>query len=139
MSWDVFASKRTNEPLGSPAQVRAIFAKHLKNVDWSDSTNGIFFGDGFSFELWLGDQAPVKNIIFGVRGGGDPLPILVAIARAEGWSLMDCSSGEELDLDAPTRESWLGYQELVQQAEKDMERRGYRKVKPVKKKGKKNA
>lgn len=137
MSWDVIAYDRTNKPLGKPAKVRAVLAKRLKGLDWSDPTNGIYFGDGFSFEVWLGEQDPVINVIFGVRGGGDPLPVLVAIARAEGWSLTDASSSEDLDLDAPSSESWEGYQDLVKAAHEDLRRRGIRKVKTAKKKGKK--
>jgi hypothetical protein len=132
MSWDVIAGRRNNVLLGSARQVRSTIAKYLDGVDWSDPCNGIYFGDDFSYEVWLGsnvrDEDPIEVVIFAVRGHGDPLPPLVAIARAEDWSLVDASSSEELDLEAPSRESWDGYRGLVRAATRDMRRRGERPV-----------
>src|SRR5262249_19407441 len=131
MGWDVIAGTRDGSNMGSVERIRSAIQKHLTEVRWHKASEGIFLGEGFSCEVWLGfdlqDEDPVSCVIFSLRGGGAPLPALTALARAERWSLVDASSSEELDLDSPSRENWEGYQELAAAAAEDMRRRESRK------------
>jgi hypothetical protein len=45
-----------------------------------------------------------------VRGSGDPIAAIVKFARPLGWSVLDGSTGEFLDLDNPSQEGWQGFQ-----------------------------
>jgi hypothetical protein len=45
-----------------------------------------------------------------VRGSGDALSAMLAFANPNGWSLLDCSTGEFLDPRDPSPEGWEGFQ-----------------------------
>jgi hypothetical protein len=123
MSWDVLVLNLGGKlppgdaadadpvgPLGSAAQVRRRIAKHLPGVDWSDSTWGVYEGDGFTIEFNTGDDDPIDSIMVHVRGGGDVIAALLGFANPNGWSLLDCSTGQFLDPENPSAEGWEGFQ-----------------------------
>ena len=103
-------------PVGSAAQVRRSIAKHLPGVDWSDSAFGIYEGDGFTIEFNAGNDDPIDSIMLHVRGGGDAIPTLLEFANPNGWSLLDCSTGEFLDPEKPSAEGWEAFQVFRDQA-----------------------
>jgi hypothetical protein len=98
------------EPLGPATEVRTQIAKLLPGVDWSDEAWGLFEGDGFSIEFNVGKNDPIGSMMLHVRGGGDAISAITAVARPLGWSALDCSTGEFLDLDNPSQKGWEGFQ-----------------------------
>jgi len=113
MSWDLFAFKKEGA-FGTVAQVRAELENRLP-VEWGGSFWCYYFGDGFTLEINIGDwrsqdEDPLDNISIEVRGGGDPMPILVELAAANGWVLSDLATGQVIDPDAPPDEGWKIFQ-----------------------------
>lgn len=100
------------EPLGPSAAVLGAISAHFPGVDLSDPTWGIYDGDGFSIEFNIGNEEPIESVMLHVRGEDDPVPSLVKFALANDWSLFDLSTGEFMDLENPSRESWQRFKEL---------------------------
>lgn len=98
------------EPLGSAPDVRRRLSALLPGIDWSDSTWGMYEGEGFSIEFNVGGDDPISDMMLHVRGGGDAIAAIVKFARPLGWSVLDCSTSEFLDLDNPSQEGWEGFQ-----------------------------
>ncbi len=53
-------------------------------------------------------RGAVDSIEVDVEGSGDPLPVLVALCRQQGWSLFDDEAGCFVDLADPAGMSWNG-------------------------------
>jgi hypothetical protein len=124
MSWDVMIfntrgkkpppieqfQESDYEPLGPAASVRQQLSSLLPGIDWSDKTWGIYEGDGFSIEFNVGKDDPIGSIMLHVRGGGDAIAAIVIFARPLGWSALDCSTSDFLDLESPSQAGWEGFQ-----------------------------
>lgn len=124
MSWDVMLFKPREdapltgvvlgagdtEPLGAAQAVREHISRQLGNVDWANPAWGAHAGDGFSIEFNVGEDDPIQDVMLHVRGAGDALAAIVRVARPAGWSALDCSTNEVLDLDNPSRAGWEGFQ-----------------------------
>ena len=124
MSWDVMVfhlkgpapssleqfQESDCQPLGTAAEVRQQISAKLGRVDWSDPHWGIYEEDPFSIEFNIGRQERVDNMMLHVRGGGDAVAALVRFARPLGWSVLDCSTGQFLDLDHPSQAGWDEFQ-----------------------------
>jgi hypothetical protein len=73
--------------------------------------NDEYFGSYEDDELYIAfmcyDHVPaVRFISLEVRGRGNPLPILAAIAAPNGWSVVDSSDDSVVDLSAATIPGW---------------------------------
>ena len=126
MSWDVMLFKFEGEPpdfeelpddfkpptMGDAAALRRSISASLPGVDWSDPAWGILDGDGWSIEFNHQATGQTDQIMLHVRGGGDPIVAIVKLCKTNGWSAFDTSSGEFLNLDAPSAEGWTGFQEF---------------------------
>lgn len=124
MSWDVMIfnmrgktpppleqlQESDYEPLGPAVEVRQRISALLTGVDWSDPTWGIYEGDGFSIEFNAGKDDPIDNMMLHVRGGGDAIAAITRFARPLGWSALDCSTSEFLDLENPSQAGWEVFQ-----------------------------
>jgi hypothetical protein len=98
------------DPLGPAVEVRQRISALLSGVDWSDRTWGIFEGDGFSIEFNVGKDDPIAHMMLHVRGGGDAIEAITRFALPLGWSALDCSTSEFLDLTDPSPAGWEGFQ-----------------------------
>lgn len=98
------------EPLGPAAGVRQRLSNLLPGIDWSDTTWGIYESGGLSIEFNVGKDDPIGDMMLHVRGVGDAIAAIVAIARPLGWSALDCSTSKFLDLDNPSQVGWEGFQ-----------------------------
>jgi hypothetical protein len=124
MSWDVMIFNMRGKtpppldqlqesdyaPLGPAAKVRQQVSSLLPGVDWSDPTWGTYGDDGFSIEFSVGKDDPIKNMTLHVRGGGVAIAAITRFAKPLGWSALDCSTSEFLDLDNPSQAGWQGFQ-----------------------------
>lgn len=124
MSWDVmifnFGGKppRPMEqleesdfvPLGPALEVRNRISSILSGVNWSNPKWGTYDGDGFSIEFNVGKVDPIEHMMLHVRGGGDAIAAIARFAEPAGWSALDCSTGEFLDLRNPSQAGWEGFQ-----------------------------
>jgi hypothetical protein len=96
--------------LGGAAAVRAVIDLVLPNVDWSDPSWGAVDINGCSMEFNLRriDKPAGDSLCFGihVHGSGDPIPIVVALCRKNGWTPFDSQTGNFIDLTDPDGEGW---------------------------------
>ena len=98
------------ESLGPADDVRQRISSLLSGIDWSNPTWGIYEGDGFSIEFNVGQDDPIDTMMLHVRGGGDAISAITRLARPLGWSALDCSTSQFLDLDNPSHAGWEGFQ-----------------------------
>ncbi len=120
MSWDVMIFNTTGsvrphieqftesdyQPLGSAVDVRERLSNIVPDIDWTDPAWGIYEGDGFSIEFNVGTEDPIDTMMLHARGSGDAIKAIVNFARPLGWSALDCSTDEFLDLDRPSHDGW---------------------------------
>jgi hypothetical protein len=97
-------------PLGDAGDVRSQITKVLPKVDWHDPAWGILEGSGWSIEFNHQTNGVTESIMLHVRGGGDPLTPITSMCKSNGWIALDCSSGELVNLDAPSSKSWQEFQ-----------------------------
>jgi hypothetical protein len=118
-SWDVFIfstdprhlSEGTKPPsLGDAASVRAMISQSLPTVDWKNPAWGVLEGKGWSIEFNHQTNGVADSIMLLVRGGGDPATSIVKLCKENGWVALDSSSGELLNLDAPSSKGWRQFQ-----------------------------
>ena len=97
-------------PMGEARTVIDQISRVLPGIEWFKNESGIYDGDGFLFEIGVGDESPVEAVMLGVRGGGDPVTSIVKLCRECGWVAFDCSTGELIDLNDPSDDGWQGFQ-----------------------------
>lgn len=99
------------EPLGDADLLRTELSEFFGGVSWDDPAWGILEGGGFSFEFNFTRSGPVDTFTLHVRGGGDAVTPIVAMCKHFGWQALDYSTGEFMNLDSPSSESWQRFQE----------------------------
>lgn len=102
-------------PLGEAESVRSNITKVLPKVDWHDPAWGVLEGRGWSIEFNHQTNGVTGSIMLHVRGGGDPVTPITAICKSNGWVALDISSGELINLDAPSSKSWREFQQYRDQ------------------------
>jgi len=132
MSWDVFlfsqdptklADGAKPAPLGEAEEVRAKISKSLPKVSWADPAWGILDGDGWSIEFNHQTNGITDSVALHVRGGGNPISSIVKLCKENNWVALDSSSGDLMNLDAPSSKSWSQFQayrdKVVAKSEQD--------------------
>jgi hypothetical protein len=124
MSWDVVVFAFENPPppmdkwpddfrpppMGEAKQVRDQITRSLPKIDWSDPGWGRLREGDYSIEFNFQEDGIVEGFMLHVRGGGDPLTPICKLCLENGWYALDCSTGNVIDLDAPSQEGWQGFQ-----------------------------
>ena len=124
MSWDVLLLKYDGKPseinleelshgtitMGDAQEVRDAISRVEPDVNWEDPQWGLLDGFGWTIEFNHHATGPTNNIMLHVRGGGDVLPTIIRICRANEWVAFDTSTGQFIDLDSPSDEGWIGFQ-----------------------------
>ena len=118
MSWDVtiLSAKHVDgsdaepPPLGDAGDVRKAVSSALPGVDWSDPAWGTLEGKGWSIEFNTEAEGTVGDMMLHVRGGGDPLPAITKLCTQNGWVALDMSTGDYIELEAPSDASWKEFQ-----------------------------
>ena len=57
-----------------------------------------FEGDGISVVLYGFEAEPLSAIHAEVRGEGNPVPVLAALCRPQGWGAVDDASGQPIEM-----------------------------------------
>jgi hypothetical protein len=133
MPWTIIVSRTDGEPFGDIDAVRAAIARQLPATKfWRDPSGadkaaflpeqhrqlfmqlvgnlpaderGLFEGDGFTLELFLGSQPDVKSITVDVRGDGDPFPALRRLCEPLDWCVRE-PGGELVELHHESAAGW---------------------------------
>jgi hypothetical protein len=86
-------------PLGAPAQVRGAIQRSCPLAQFDDETTGRVQSAGYSMDLSLGDDDPVRGVLLLVSGEADSaLAIITALCAANGWRAFDMNTEEFLDV-----------------------------------------
>jgi len=96
--------------MGNAQAIRNAISDAIPGVDWSDPAWGMIDGDGWSIEFNHQDTGETDQIMLHVRGSGDPVTAIVKLCKTNNWSAFDTTSGEFINLDAPSTDGWTGFQ-----------------------------
>src|SRR5262249_14344261 len=127
MSWDVVILK-FNSPrpditeiwyevlhlavsMGETETVRAKITSSLPDVDWSLPDWGVLRANGCSIEFDYGARGGpmIDYFVLHVHGSGDPFLTICKMCRENEWYALDCSTGDFIDLEQPSRSGWQGF------------------------------
>ncbi|WP_166832125.1 hypothetical protein [Thalassoroseus pseudoceratinae] len=128
MSWDVSVMKfsqpyasvedipddETTSPIGTLSHVHAAVTRHFPGTDWNNAAWGIFDSPLGSIEFNLGKDDPATSMMLHVRASNEIVQPIVALCREEGWTALDCSTGEFLEsTEDPTAgiDGWREYRD----------------------------
>ena len=123
MSWDISIFAAAAPPpsveempsdwqgasLGALGEVRSILESSLPGVTWESPSWGQFHGDGFSYDLNLGEEDPCTGFMVHVRGSGNVVSPLLELCRPRNWYLLDVSEGEWLHHREDPEAGWVGF------------------------------
>ncbi|MFO0939818.1 MAG: hypothetical protein U0930_03540 [Pirellulales bacterium] len=125
MSWDVMIMKCDGvssleelpedfefASLGDAAQLRGQLSDFFGNINWDDPAWGLLLSQEYSLEFNFTVSGPVENFTLHARGGGDVVTPIVAMCKHFDWQAVDYSTGELIDLDSPSSDSWQRFQEF---------------------------
>ncbi|WP_070138637.1 hypothetical protein [Crocinitomix algicola] len=119
MSWDVVLLKekfdsnnKDYQPptLGKKTELISKLTKIIPNLDFTDTNWGVMEGDGFSIEFNIGNTEDVDSIMLHIRGGGEPTKVIQRIMQEFKWESLDCSTGNFMELNNISTESWMKFQ-----------------------------
>jgi hypothetical protein len=68
-----------------------------------------FEGDGFSLVLYGFEAQPLTAIHAEVRGDGNPVPVLAALCRPNGWLAVDDASGQPVEMAGTAAAGWEAF------------------------------
>ncbi len=130
MSWDVILLRIRGKrrpadqvgdqdylPLGTRVQVVAAIKESFPGAREESDGQLSFEGAGFTIAFVPEEEEPVGNVILEVRGEGDPVSPILALAKRQGLVAMDSSTGEFIDPAKPGDVGWMGYRELLEGAD----------------------
>jgi hypothetical protein len=117
MSWDLMVVRPADDmaflPLGPLEELRERITASLPRTEWVSPRQGYLTTEKYSIEFGLDSTHRETDIIWlHVRGEGDPFPAITRLCKPNGWAALDCSTGDFLDLDEPSREGWEDFQEI---------------------------
>jgi hypothetical protein len=81
----------------------------------------VFQGDQFSVSLYGFGAQPLNVIHAEIRGEGNPVPLLAALCRPNGWLAIDDASGDPIDLTGANASGWEAFQSYRSQATRDIQ------------------
>lgn len=134
MSWDAIIAKTSDSnyikpaddarlvAMGTAQEIRGKLSSALPSLKWSSASEGHGNVESLSLEFSLlgksdaakpmkpsklpGDSDPIESVGVSARGTGDPVGVIVSIAKANRWSVADSQDGIWIDLNAPGKKSW---------------------------------
>ena len=103
-----FVEQHQHLPEDHPIR-RFIDSSTAEQKEWSSRPKfkGLYEGEGFTLEFFVLD-GPIPFFHIDVRGGGNPLPRLARLCRANKWAIQGVR-GETVDLDLPSAPGWEAF------------------------------
>ena len=98
--------------MGSAEENRATISRHFPGTDWRDLTWGMYESREFALEFSIKEQGIIDGFAIHVHGSGDPVIPIIAMCKAQAWSLYDTSLGDLVDLENPESACWKAFQEF---------------------------
>jgi hypothetical protein len=86
-----------------PEETRASFAR--------SKLYGHLDAGEFSIRLYGFEAQPISSVCAEIRGNGNPVPLLAAICKPNGWFATDDRDGQRIDLDAESAKGWEWFRE----------------------------
>jgi len=80
------------------------------DIDFSDKSWGIYFDGQTSIELNIGNKNKIDVIMLHVGGSGNPFNFIMKICSYFKWFALDGSTGDYLDFNESSNESWEKWQ-----------------------------
>jgi hypothetical protein len=78
-----------------------------KHLEQSPATLQADFEAGdFSMQFYGFESQPLRTIRVEVRGNGNPLPVLAALCKPNGWIAIDCATSQFIELAAAAAAGW---------------------------------
>lgn len=100
-------------PLGSIESVAERIRSAFPGAQWSNPTWATWSLDGDTgVTIDLEGVESSNSILVSVSGSGNPVPHLLAVARANDWVVLDASTTEFINPDEGASEGWEGYQSV---------------------------
>ncbi len=125
MSWDAMIFNGRNvpksmdqvpkdwrpEPIGSEDKARLMINEVLNRIVWDTSGYGRLEHPDFSIEFHITKEPQIDSIGVRVVGGGDPIPIIIELCRANGWVVFDNQKGDFIDMGSDPSDTWRKFVE----------------------------
>ncbi len=100
-------------PLGSLDAVTIVIRAAFPDAEWNSPTHCQRELDKYTGMLIELENVETSNSIhLSVSGPGNPVPDLLALANANGWVVIDCSSSEFIDPRSIESEGFAGYKSM---------------------------
>lgn len=85
-------------PLGGWERVRAAVSSAFPSAEWFTRTRALYVGPGSEIEVCIDSAEPLRWIRLCVHfSGGDPTPMVLELAEANGWLAADYAAGQFLE------------------------------------------
>ena len=95
-----------------PEETRAYFSRpHLR---------GDYRGGDLSIQLYGFEAEPLTCVHAEVRGNGNPVPVLAAICRRNGWVVVDAVEKTPVDLTAASAPQWEQFRQYRDRVIRDL-------------------
>jgi hypothetical protein len=102
-------------PLGSPDEVAAALRAAFPLARWAPSGSQCVVEDertGVYLEFDLRLVASHQALSVSARGDGNPVPPLLALAKANGWAVIDDQSGAFINAENPSTDTWSNFRSV---------------------------
>jgi hypothetical protein len=66
-------------------------------------------GDAFHIRLFGFGEVPLFSVDAEIRGNGNPLPVIAALCRPNGWIAIDLANRQPVDLEAEAASGWKSF------------------------------
>lgn len=113
LTLDYVASDWQLESMGDPNFVRQAISAALPDVDWSDSSYGAFYGEGFRLYFSVQEKSSIDLMVWNIRGNGDPIPAIFHLCEQNGWAAydMNCNRMVTIEQAGDDWQNWTAYRD----------------------------
>jgi hypothetical protein len=84
-----------------------VLRQHLENRPTTERAE--YVGDRYTMVLYGFEAQPLCTINVELRGDGNPMPVLAALCRPNGWMAIDDTSRQALDLASDEAAGWEAF------------------------------
>ena len=125
MSWDAFLCRIKGStipaesweaeelPLATRGKVLDAIKQQFPDLRQQSNSEFLHTAGDLSIEFKLMGRSPVTQVMLEVRGEGDPITPLLALATRNDWLIFDVSTSDYIDPKKPARNGYGGYRKIV--------------------------